>query len=183
MKPEKLVIEPAEKPLTRLQLANAEHSDAVIALHDHRCAMQGLRSRINDLGAAIRQINERAAKQPSMATLTLEQIKALSAAKSAEFAELAGLNAALDVAEVELKSMESDERGHRLFIADTKTACWQSLYEQLKEGVDLDLLTKVVTAGFLAGMSRSALCDDILGEDSLDASLAESLASAFGLPL
>lgn len=184
MKPEPLNIEPSEKPLTRLQAANEAHSDAVIALHDLHCAQQGLRSRINDLGAAIKDLRSRTAKQPSMASLSIEEIRKLSASKSAEYAELAGLQSAYDLAEQELRDLISDERGHRLLISDTKTGAWAALYSELKATLDLDLLTKVLTAGFLAGMSRRALCDDLLGEDdNLDANLAESLASAFGLPL
>jgi hypothetical protein len=185
MKAEKLNVEPAvEVTLTRLQAANEAHSDAVIALHDLHCAQQGLRSRINDLGAAIKDLKARTAKQPSMASLSIDQIRALSASKASEYAELSGLNAALDCAEVELRSMESDERGIRLLIADTRSAAWSALYEQLKAALDLELVAKLVAAGFMVGMSRRALCDDLLGEDdTLDAGLAESLAQQFGMPL
>lgn len=169
--------------LTQLQAANAAHDQAVVDLHDHRCCMSALRSRIKDLGAAIQDLNSRAAKQPSLATLTLDQIKALSASKAAEFAELSGLNAALDVAEAELKSMESDERGHRMFVADTKTGAWAALYDELKEGVDLDALAKVAAVGIMAGMRRPSIADELLGDDQLDAELVESLATAFGMPL
>ena len=170
--------------LTKLQAANEAHSQAIVDLHDLRCAQQGLRSRINDLGAVIRDINQKASKQPSLATLTLDQIKALSASKAAEFAELAGLNAALDCAEVELRNMESDERGHRILIQDTKNGAWAALYEQLKEGVDLGTIKKLVAAGFMAGMQRSSICDDLLGEDdAIDAGVVEGLSQQFGLPL
>ena len=183
MKPEKLNVEPAEKPLTRLQSAIAGYDAAVSELTEHRTAMGALRSRINDLGAAIKDLKARTAKQPSMASLSIDQIRALSASKAAEYAEVAGLNAAMDVAEAELKSMEGDERGIRLLIQDTKTGAWAALYEQLKASLDPALVAKLVTAGFMAGMSRWALCDDLLGEDSLDAGLAESLAQQFGMPL
>ena len=169
--------------LTKLQAANAAHDQAVVALHDHRCCMSALRSRIKDLGAAIQDLNSRAAKQPSLATLTLEQIKALSASKAAEFAELSGLNAALDVAEVELKNMESDERGIRMLLQDTKVGAWLALYEQLLEGIDFDALAKVVVAGYMAGKPRKMIGDAVMGDDDLDTSLAESLATAFGMPL
>ena len=187
MKAEKLNVEPVVETtvtLTKLQAANEAHSQAVVDLHDLHCAQQGLRSRINDLGAAIKDLKARTAKQPSMASLSIDQIRALSASKASEYAELSGLNAALDCAEVELRSMESDERGIRLLIADTRSAAWSALYEQLKASLDLDLVAKLVTAGFMAGMSRWALCDDLLGEDdTLDANLVEGLATSFGLPL
>ena len=176
-------LEQTKEP-TALESAIAVYDAAVVELHDHRGGMQALRSRVNELSAAIRDINQKASKQPSLATLTLDQIKALSASKAAEFAELSGLNAALDCAEVELRNMESDERGIRILIQDTKTGVWAALYEQLKEGIDLDLVAKLITAGFMAGMSRRALCDDFFGEDdNLDAGLAETLAQQFGLPL
>ena len=182
MKPEKLNVEPT-KELTALESAIAAYDAAVVELHDHRCGMSALRSRVNELSAAIRDINQKASKQPSLATLTLDQIRALSAAKSADFADVAGLNSAMDVAEAELKSMESDERGIRLLIQDTKTGAWAALYEQLKAGIDLGLLAKVTAAGFMAGMQRNTLTDDLLGEDILDANLVEGLAQQFGLPL
>lgn len=175
-------LEQTKEP-TALESAIAVYDAAVVELHDHRCGMSALRSRVNELSAAIRDINQKASKQPSLATLTLDQIRALSASKAAEYAELSGLNAALDCAEAELKSMESDERGIRLLIADTKTGAWAALYEQLKAGIDLDLLAKVTAAGFLAGMQRSSICDDLLGEDTLDANLVESLAALHGMPL
>jgi len=186
MKNEKPTAEPLTKPLTltKLQSANAAHDQAVIDLHDHRCGMQGLRSRIHDLGAAIKDLKARTAKQPSMASLSIEEIRKLSASKSAEYAELAGLQSAYDLAEQELRDMVSDERGHLMLLADTKIGAWAALYDELKAGIDLDLLTKIATAGFLAGMTRKALCDDLLGEsDAIDANLAESLGQFYGLPL
>ena len=171
------------KELTALESAIAAYDSAVVELHDHRCGMSALRSRISDLGSAIRDINQKASKQPSMASLSIDQIRALSASKASEYAELSGLNAALDCAEAELKNMESDERGIRLLIADTKTGAWSSLYEQLKASVDLDGFKRLVAAGGMAGMQRTSICDDLLGDDSLDANLVEGLAQQFGLPL
>lgn len=184
---EKPLIEPAVETtatLTKLQAANEAHSQAVVDLHDLHCAQQGLRSRINDLGAAINDLKARTAKQPSMASMSIEEIRKLSALKSAEYAELAGLQSAYDLAEQELRDMVSDERGHRMLVQDTKTGAWLALYEQLKAALDLELVAKLVAAGFMVGMSRRALCDDLLGEDdTLDAGLAESLAQQFGMPL
>ena len=187
MKAEKLNVEPVVETtvtLTKLQAANAAHDQAVVDLHDLRCAQSALRSRIHDLGAAIKDLNQKASKQPSMASLSIDEIRALSASKSATYAEIAGLQSAYDLAEQELRDMVSDERGHRMLVQDTKTGAWSSLYEQLKASLDLDLVAKLVTAGFMAGMSRWALCDDLLGEDdTLDANLVEGLATSFGLPL
>lgn len=178
---EKPAVEPVE--LTQLASALAAHDQAVVDLHDLRCAQQGLRSRINDLGAAINDLKARTAKQPSMASMSIEEIRKLSTSKSAEYAELAGLQSAYDLAEQELRDMVSDERGHRILIQDTKNGAWAALYEELKIGVDLDLLAKLVTAGFMAGMRLDSIGDELLGEDVLNAELAESLGQLYGLPL
>lgn len=174
---------PVEITLTKLQAANAAHDQALADLYDHRCGMSALRTRCNELSQAIREVNEKAAKQPSMATMSVDEIKALSARKNATFAELAGLNAALDVAENELRNMESDEGTFRMIIDGCKRGAWSALYEQLKEGVDLDLIAKLLTAGFMAGMRRETMVDECFGEDVLDAGLAESLGKLYGLPL
>lgn len=183
----KPLIEPAVETtatLTKLQAAIKAHSQAVVDLHDLHCAQQGLRSRINDLGAAIKDLKARTAKQPSMASMSIEEIRKLSALKSAEYAELAGLQSAYDLAEQELRDLISDERGHRLLLQDTKVGAWAALYEELKAALDLELVAKLVVVGFMAGMSRRALSDDLLGEDdAIDAGLAESLGQLYGLPL
>ena len=70
-----------------------------------------------------------------------------------------------------------------MLVQDTKTGAWLALYEDLLRSIDPDVITKVAACGFMAGKQRSVICDDLLGDDLLDANLVEGLATSFGLPL
>lgn len=182
MKPELIEIELTE-PMTALQQALQQHAEATVGLAEHKESMKQLRERITELQGAIAETQGKAEKTPSMASMTISDIRALSASKSASFAELSALNAALDCASVELRNMESDERGLRLFVADAATGAWAALYREFFSTLDLNAFRELWTAAILSGLDRRSFVEELCGAESLDAEVATKLAEARGLPL
>lgn len=168
---------------TALQSALTGYELACTDLAEQRARIATLRTRVAELAGAVADTREKAAQKPCMSSLSLEDIKKLSAKQAALFQEVSGLQAAHDCAVKELHDMEREQEGLRMFKVDTAQHVWATLYEQMKASLDPDLLCKVTTAGFMAGMQRSSICDDLLGEDTLDANLVESLAALHGMPL
>ena len=178
----KTMNEDLEAP-TALQSALTGYELACTDLAEQKAQIAALRTRVAELAGAVADTREKAAQKPCMSSLSLDDIKKLSAKQAALFQELSGLQAAHDCAVKELHDLEREQEGLRLFKVDTAQHVWATLYQDLLKAVDLDLLAKVTAAGFMAGMQRSSISDDLLGEDSLDANLVEGLAQQFGLPL
>lgn len=179
----KTMNEDLEAP-TALQAALTGYELACSDLAEQKAQMAALRTRVAELAGAVADTRERAAQKPCMAALSLEDIKKLSAKQATLFQELSGLEAAQSCAVKELHDLEREQEGLRLFKVDTAQHVWATLYQDLLKAVDLDALKRLVATGFMAGMSRRALCDDLLGEDdAIDAGVVEGLSQQFGLPL
>ena len=178
----KTMNEDLEAP-SALQSALTGYELACADLAEQKAQIAALRTRVAELAGAVADTREKAAQKPCMASLSLDEIKKLSAQQATLFQELSGLQAAHDCAIKELYDLEREQEGLRLFKVDTAQHVWATLYQDLLKAVDLDAIKKLVAAGFMAGMQRSSICDDLLGEDSLDANLVEGLAQQFGLAL
>lgn len=185
MKEPKMIEVEILEPLTALQSALQAHAQASVDLCEHRESMRALRERINELQGAITETQAKASKAPAMARLNLEQIKALSSEKRADYEYLASLNAALDVANVELKNLESDERGLRMVAEDSKAFTWRALYKELLGSVDLSALATLASVGIFAGLGRSEIAVDLIGNDGDTdiVGIVTALSEQLGLPL
>lgn len=183
MRPELIEVETDE--LTPLQSALQQHAEATLALSEHKESMKQLRERISELQSAILEVQGKAAKAPAMARLSLQEIKSLSSEKRTDYEYLASLNAALDVANVELKNLESDERGLRMVAEDSKAFTWRALYKELLGSVDLSALATLASVGIFAGLGRSEIAVDLIGNDGdMDiVGIVTALSEQLSLPL
>lgn len=169
---------------TALQSAIHAHTVAVADLETHRATMKALRLRIAELRAIISDMAGKASKSLSLATMTLEQIKTLSGEKRAAYEEMASLNAALDIALVELCELERGEQGHRLLIDDCLRHCWHTLFHDLVKALDTGAIARLLAAGGMAGLTRAEMVEATFGfHDGFDVEVAESLSATLGLPL
>jgi len=178
----KTMNEDLEAP-TALQSALTGYELACTDLAEQKAQIAALRTRVAELAGAVADTRERAAQKPCMSALSLEDIKKLSAKQAALFQELSGLQSAHDCAIKELYDLEREQEGLRLFKVDTAQHVWATLYRDLLKAVDLGMVARLFAAGCMAGMQRTSISDDLLGDDSLDANLVEGLAQQFGLPL
>ena len=181
-------MKPIEKPLpvevtqTPIAKAIAEHHSAVAILEQQRSEARNLRTRIAELDAAIREAQKNAEIGSSMATMTIDQIKVLSAKKASSFAEVSGLQCARDIATVELKDLE-DERANAMLASDTKPAPWALLYADLLQAIDLDAIEKLLAVASQARKGQQTIAFDLGLGVAPNAVVIEELAHSMGLPL
>lgn len=96
-------------PETALQRAQQAHRQAIADLAAHQQTMRELRTRINELDKEIVETAAKAAETPSMAALSLEAIKALSATKSGLNGQMEVLGMARDEATRQLARLGREE--------------------------------------------------------------------------
>lgn len=179
-----LIVEPAEQPLTQtpMQRAIAEYTTACEELAIRRTEAKNLRVRIRELDNAIADLQKSVQTGQSLASLSIDQIRSLSASKAATYAEIAGLQSALDIAESELKDLE-DDRATRIWVDDAKPVPWGILYTDLLKTIDLDAIEKLVAVASMGRIGRQIIVNDLGIELAPNAEIIETLAETMGLPL
>lgn len=165
-----------------MQKAIDEYRTACNDLEVKRIEARNLRTRISELDCAILDIQQSAKANKSIASLSIEQIRKLSAEKSAAFNEVSGLQCAKDIALTELKGLE-DERAIQIWINDSRPVGWAILYNELLTKIDLSAIHKLITVGLEGRVSRERIIRDLGLEDMQDALMLESLSTELGLPL